>query len=148
MTSQVLMLLMAAAIGAAVAFQALVNTRLQTFTGSTLWAAVISFCVGTVGVFVVAVITRTPLPDVASLARAPWWAWTGGLLGAAYIATVIVLVPRISPVLLFGAVVLGQMTMLIVAEHLALTGIAPKPISAIRLLGLALIVAGTGLCKR
>jgi transporter family-2 protein len=148
MTSPALLILTASVIGAFVAFQALVNTKLQAFTGSILWAAVISFTVGTVSLLVVALLTRVPLPDASALARAPWWAWTGGLLGAAYVATVIVLVPRVSPVLLFGAIVFGQMLMLVAAEHFGLTGIAKHPVSAVRLAGVLLIVLGTVLCKR
>lgn len=147
MTSQVMFVLIAAAIGAAVAFQALVNSRLQSFTGSILWAAVISFTVGTIGLLLLALAARSPLPHADNLARAPWWAWTGGLLGAAYIATVIVLVPRISPVMLFGAIIFGQMLMLVAAEHYAWTDVERHPVSAVRLAGVLLIVVGTALCK-
>jgi len=142
------MLSTAALIGAAVAFQALVNSRLQQFTGSILWAAVISFSVGTVGLLLVASATRAGLPEVASLMRAPWWAWTGGLLGAAYIAVVIVLVPRMSPAWLFGAVIFGQMLLLVTAEHFGWTGIERHAFSPVRLAGILLIVVGAVLCKR
>jgi bacterial/archaeal transporter family-2 protein len=143
-----MLVLISAVIGAMIAYQALVNTRLQTYTGNVLWAAVVSFFVGTVALLALTFITRQPLPSLAQMSAAPWWAWIGGLLGATYVATVIVLVPRMSPALLFGASIAGQMAMLVIAEHFALLGSTRQPINAARVVGVMLIVAGTALCKR
>src|SRR5687767_13682140 len=106
---QTTLVLVSATIGAMIAFQALVNTRLATYTGSILWTAVISFLVGSIGLLAIALVSRSPIPGLEAVSRAPWWAWTGGLLGATYIAAVIILVPRMSPALLFGAAIAGQM---------------------------------------
>ena len=142
------LVLVSAVIGAMIAFQALVNTRLATYTGSIMWTAVISFLVGFVGLTTIALALRSPVPTLDMMAKAPWWAWIGGLLGATYIATVIILVPRMSPALLFGSAIAGQMLMLVIAEHFALAGVTRHSISPARLAGVALIVAGTALCKR
>jgi bacterial/archaeal transporter family-2 protein len=145
---QTTLVLVSAIIGAMIAFQALVNTRLATYTGSILWTAVISFLVGSIGLLALALVSRSPIPGLEAVSRAPWWAWTGGLLGATYIAAVIILVPRMSPALLFGAAIAGQMIMLVVAEHFALAGVTRHALSPVRVLGVALIVLGTALCKR
>jgi transporter family-2 protein len=145
---QITFVIISAVIGAMIAFQALINTRLATYTGSVMWTAVVSFVVGFLGLFVIALALRSPFPGLDAVSKAPWWAWTGGFLGATYIATVIVLVPRMSPTVLFGSAIAGQMLMIVIAEHFALVGAARHPISPARIAGVALIVVGTALCKR
>ena len=145
---QTTLVLVSASIGAMIAFQALVNTRLAIYTGSIIWTAVISFLVGFIGLLAIALASRSPLPALDMVAQAPWWTWIGGLLGATYIAAVIVLVPRMSPALLFGSAIAGQMLMLVIAEHFALAGVTRHPVNLARVAGVALIVLGTALCKR
>jgi bacterial/archaeal transporter family-2 protein len=145
---QTTFVLVSATIGAMIAFQALVNTRLATYTGSIIWTAVVSFLVGFLGLLAIAVAMRSPFPTLNMVSEAPWWAWIGGLLGATYIAAVIVLVPRMSPAVLFGSAIAGQMLMLVIAEHFALAGVTRHPVNVTRIAGVVLIVAGTALCKR
>jgi transporter family-2 protein len=140
--------LASAIIGALIAIQALVNARLATYTSSFMWTAVVSFLVGLVALVALAFGTRAPLPTLAMVSPAPWWAWIGGLFGATYIATLVVLIPRMSPSVLFGAAIAGQMTMLVIAEHFEIAGAARHSMNMTRLIGVALIVAGTALCKR
>ena len=147
MNPQVIMLVLALLIGAGVGLQALVNARLNHYAENFWWAAVISFAVGTAGLLLLTIAQGQPLPARAALAQAPWWAWTGGLLGAAYIATIIVLVPRMSPAMLFGAIIFGQMLALVVAEHFGAMGVTRHPMTIGRAAGVALIVVGAGLCK-
>lgn len=141
------MLILALLVGAGVGLQALINARLNHYAGNFWWAAVISFAVGTAGLLILTVAQRQPLPARAAFVDAPWWAYTGGLLGAFYIATLIVLVPRVSPAALFGAVILGQMVALVVAEHFGAFGAQQQSLSAGRVVGILMIVGGAALCK-
>lgn len=141
-----MLLLLAFLIGAAIALQALINARLQTFTGSATFTALISFLVGTLALVVAVAIQRPPLASVAQLRAIPWWVWTGGLLGATYILIVVQLVPRMSPVLLFAMIILGQMSLLVTSEAVGAFGVKPF-FSWARLAGIALIVGGAALCK-
>jgi transporter family-2 protein len=81
------------------------------------------------------------------LRSGPWWVWTGGLLGASYILIVVQLVPRMSPVLLFALIILGQMTLLVASEAVGLFGVKPY-FSWTRIVGIAMIVGGAALCKK
>jgi transporter family-2 protein len=142
-----ILLLSAFLIGAAIALQALINTRLQTYLGSATHTAIVSFVVGTIGLLVAAIVHRPTLPPLAIVKGAPWWAWTGGLLGATYILIVVQLVPRMSPVLLFALIILGQMSLLVFCEAIGAFGVRPY-FSMARIGGIALIVAGAALCKK
>jgi transporter family-2 protein len=133
-------------IGAAVALQALINARLQTFAGSATFTALISFLVGTIALIVAMGVQRLPVA-AGALRSGPWWVWTGGLLGASYILIVVQLVPRMSPVLLFALIILGQMTLLVASEAVGLFGVKPY-VSWTRIVGIAMIVGGAALCKK
>ena len=147
MNPLLLLLVLAFLIGAGIALQALINTRLQTYLGSATYAAIVSFLVGTLGLLLAALVQRPALPASETVRSAPWWAWIGGLLGATYIVTVVQLVPRISPVLLFAMIILGQMSLLVFCEAVGAFGVKPY-FSVARLGGIALIVAGAALCKK
>lgn len=134
-------------IGAAIALQALINTKLQTYLGSATHTAIVSFVVGTLGLLIAAALQRPPLPASAVVRSAPWWTWIGGLLGASYILIVVQLVPRMSPVLLFAMIILGQMSLLVLCEAIGAFGVKPY-FSLARVGGIALIVAGAALCKK
>jgi len=87
--------LLALASGLTLAFQPAVNARLRSTIGDPFWAATISFLTGTVALIVVALILRAPFPDFSNALRAPWYVWTGGLLGAIYVTSTIVCIPRL-----------------------------------------------------
>lgn len=147
MTSQPFLIFISIAVGAGIAVQALVNARLQNYTHSPTLAALVSFLVGTL-VMLVFVLAQRPALNFAAMAQAPWWAWIGGLFGALYILSFVILIPRMSPVVLFGAGILGQMSMLVLAEHIGMFGITRQPVNAYRIIGVVMIVIGTALCKR
>src|SRR5262245_54498116 len=138
MNSQPVLLVLAIAVGAGIALQALVNARLQTYTQSSLVAALISFVVGTLAISVFVLLQR-PSVRLETLATAPWWAWSGGVFGAIYIFSFVVLIPRMSPVVLFGANILGQMVFLVAAEHFGFLTADKTPLNLSRVLGVALI---------
>lgn len=139
------LLLLAAFGGAAIALQALINARLQQSAGNPVLAATISFAVGLVGLLLVLVPSQATGPQ--TLSQAPWWAWTGGLLGAFYIVMSILLVPRIGAAALISSAVLGQMVFSLVADHYGLLGVQVRSASPSRLLGAALLIAGVFLIR-
>jgi transporter family-2 protein len=93
-------------------------------------------------------LARTPLPSGAALGASSWWHWTGGLLGALYIAAAVVLAPRLGAATLTAAIVAGQMIASIALDHFGLVGYPVHPLSWSRVLGAALIMAGVFLIQR
>ena len=139
---------LAAAAGAALPIQIGINTTLARHGAGAVWAAMVSFGVGTVGLAGVFLFQRVSLPPRAELAAAPWWAWTGGLLGAFYVASSIWAAPRLGAALLFALVVGGQMVMSAGLDHTAALGLPHEPFTLLKGAGIALIIAGVVLVQR
>ena len=89
------LLLLAALAGALLPVQAGVNAQLRTTLGDPLAATLTSFLIGSLALGLVTLGARIPLHLGQTLGRTPWWHWTGGLLGAVYVALIIVLAPRL-----------------------------------------------------
>jgi len=60
--------------GAAVPFQAGSNATLGRLLGHPLWASLVSLGVSILMVIPALLVLRAPLPQLAALAQAPWWA--------------------------------------------------------------------------
>lgn len=129
-------------VGALLALQAGVNTQLRSGLGDAGLAAFVSFVVGTLALGLFVLVQRPALPDVATLARLPWWYWAGGALGALYVAVVTVVAPRLGATTLTMLVVAGQLAMSLALDHFGLVGFARKPIDLTRTLGVLLVLAG------
>jgi transporter family-2 protein len=124
------------------------NSTLRDAVGSPAMAALSSFVVGLVGLLAFLVVTRTSLPSRADLAAAPAWAWTGGLLGAYYVATSVIVGPRLGAAALLALSVLGQLLASLVVDHYGWIGFAQHPISVTRLIGAVLLFSGVVLIVR
>lgn len=140
--------LVAIVLGMLISTQAAVNAQLRLAVGHPIIAAAISFVVGSLALLVVGAVMRVPLPSSAELSRAPWWSWTGGLLGAVYIAAVIVLAPRLGAAVLIASVVAGQLAAALVLDHYGLLGFAQKSVTLARATETLLLFAGVYLIQR
>lgn len=127
-------------LGILLTVQVATNRRLGSALHSPLSSAAVSFILGLVGLLVVLAATRQWPRAPAS--ATPWWAWTGGLMGAAYVAGTIVLLPRLGALALMGLVIGGQIAAALLIDHFAWLGVAPHPLSAARLVGAALLLIG------
>ena len=143
-----ILLLIAAAAGGLLAVQVAANSKLGLFLGQPVGATLVSFVVGTAGLILYMLCFRTPWPGVRTLSHAPWWALGGGLLGAGYVLATIIVTPRLGPGLTLGAIVAGQMIIALVLEQAGALEVVRHPITPVRVLGVALIVAGVVLLRK
>jgi len=72
----------------------------------------------------------------------PWWALTGGLLGAVWVLAAIWSVPRLGVVTMFSAMVLGQMIAALLIDAGGIMGLAAREISASRMASVTLVGLG------
>lgn len=135
-------------VGVGLVVQVGMNSTLRTLLGSPIVAAFISFVVGSLALAVFAVVTRAPLPARAQLAAVPAWAWLGGVLGAFYVASSVIVGPRLGAATLLALVVLGQLGSSLVVDHFGWLGFAQHPLTLVRLAGAALLFAGVLLVVR
>jgi transporter family-2 protein len=145
--SQALACFLAALGGVALSVQIALNVHLRQGLGHALLAGCVSFIVGALTLGVAAGVLRVPLPAPAAVAQIPWWAWLGGILGAYYVSTTIVLGPRLGAGLFVVLVVAGQLVSALVIDQLGLLGPAVPPAPG-RLAGAALALAGVWLMQR
>lgn len=140
-------LLLAILTGAILPVQAGVNSQLRGVFGHPVLAATISFFVGTVALAAYTALARIPVP-ASAIGRTQWWHWSGGLIGAFYVACAIVLVPRLGAATLVAAVVAGQMVASLLLDHFGLVGYPKHSMDLWRVAGAVLVMAGVYLIQR
>lgn len=145
---QYLGMALAALVGAGLVVQVGLNGALRQHLGHATWATIGNFAVGTLALAVLALATRAPVPTATQAGSAPWWAWCGGLLGAAYVASVTVLGPRLGAATLTAVVVAAQMIAALVIDQYGLVGFAQHAVTPWRMAGAALIIVGVVLVTR
>jgi bacterial/archaeal transporter family-2 protein len=133
--------------GGLVALQAPINSMLGRAVG-TWQAAFFSFAVGTVALALIATLAKGGLGQVAEARHLTWYYLTGGLLGAAYITSVLVTVRSLGAGGVVAATIAGQLAISVVVDHFGWLGVAKQPIDAARIIGIALLAAGTYLVVR
>ena len=131
--------------GVGVALQPPTNAALAKVSGSVWLAALISFAVGTAGLFVVWLVDRTPLTATRG---APWWAWLGGFYGAAFVAALAFATPRLGLAVTLTAAVASQLVTAMLIDRFGLLGLPQQPITPARLIGVALVILGVVVVRR
>ena len=147
MSPTTLFILMALVAGLSVPTQAGINAQLGLWTRSPVLASTISFAVGTLTLIIYSLVTRIPLPNPAAIGAHPWWIWTGGTLGAFFVTTTIVLVPKLGATTMVALILAGQMVASLLLDHFGLLGYPLHPISLGRIAGVLLLCAGVWLIR-
>ena len=135
-----------AAVGGLIAAQPAVNAGLGKETGN-LAAALVSFAIGTI-VLAVIVALAGQAGSLSGALDVPWYYLTGGILGAAYVFTALVTVGSIGAGGVAAATITGQLTASIVLDRLGVLGLEETPVTLERMVGVALLLAGTYLIVR
>lgn len=138
---------MAGAAGVSFVIQQAANADLRASIGSASWAGFVSYLGGTICMLMLALATRTALPTTGMMAQSNWWAWSGGLFGAIYIAISIILLPRLGAATFVALLITGQMLSSVIFDHYGLLGLAHHPANPTRLLGAGLLIAGAVLIR-
>jgi transporter family-2 protein len=134
--------------GTAVSMQFGVNSQLRTVAGGPVAASAISFIVGTVALVALTFVLNGGLPSFGDVSGAPWWIWTGGLLGAFYVFASVILTPRLGAATTVAMILTGQVLASIVIDHFGLFRVSAQEATPLRLLGALLIVAGVFFVQR
>ena len=141
-------LLLALIAGTMMPTQAAINNKLAAAVDSPILAAFVSFFVGTIGLLFYLLISGVPISNLASAKNAPAIAWIGGLLGAFFVTSTVVLVPRLGVAMTFSLIIAGQMIVTLIIDHFGLLGVPVKEINFERVAGVLLITAGVVLIRK
>jgi transporter family-2 protein len=144
----VLFLIFAFLAGLALPIQFSINAQLRTVVGSPLVAATISlFIVGAITLFTVSLF-KAGFSLNKGIASAPWWVWTGGVLGAFYVLATIILIPRIGAGTTVALVLAGQIVASVLIDHFGLINVPIHLLSMPRILGAILVIIGVVLIQK
>ena len=133
--------------GTLVALQAPTNAMLSRAVGSPVNAATISFAVGFLAL-IIAALALGVRPSGAEVRGLPWYAWTGGLYGAVFVAIAAFAAPRIGVTQFLMIAIAGQLAMALLLDRFGAFGLPRIEISPLRILGLVLVLAGAALVRR
>jgi transporter family-2 protein len=140
-----LLLLFTVVAGSFLPMQAGVNARLARYVGGPVRASMVSFGVGALALFLVVLLFYRSESQHAG--DAPWWAWVGGLLGAFYVTSTVVVPVRIGAAAFFGILVAAQLVTSVILDRLGAIGFPKHDLSPGRLIGVAMLVAGAVLVR-
>lgn len=133
--------------GAVLPVQGAVNAKLRADLDAPVTVAMISFVVATITIAIVLVVMlalgRTPPPQFKPLAKMPWWGWLGGLCAATYVTATFLLIPEIGAATTVTLTVTGQQLFSAVIDNYGLFRMPQRALTARRVGGLALLVAGS-----
>lgn len=141
-------ILLAITVGMAGTAQAAINNKLNDYLLNAVVVALVSFIVGGVALFAYVLISGGQLSAIWTSKNVPWYAWTGGVLGAYFVACTVLLIPRLGVALTFSLIVAGQMVLTLIIDHYALFGVPQRPATLARIGGVACIVLGVVLIRR
>jgi len=139
--------LLTAFTGGLVALQAPINSTLGKTIGT--WQTVaLSFAIGAVAMAALASLTQGGLGQIAHVRDVSVLYLTGGLLGAAYVSSVLVTVRYLGLGGVTVATISAQLAVGVTVDHFGLLGVDRQPITVARIAGVVLLAAGTYLVVR
>jgi transporter family-2 protein len=127
--------------GGLLAVQAGANAQLSKATGSPFAATTIQVVIAGTLLLIVAVGTGTALA-FGSLPGVPWWHATGGIATAIYVASTILLFPRLGAVATVGLFIAGQMLASLALDTFGVLGVPRQPPQAAAIFGTLSVFVG------
>jgi len=134
--------LWAFAAGAMIPLMAILNAGLARAAGGPIAATVLMLSAGLLGLLLLTILTATHMPAVPTLLRIAPFQYAGGLIVVFYILSITFIAPRlgVGNAILFA--VTAQLFTSALIDHFALAGAALRPVTAMRLVGLVVVIAG------
>jgi transporter family-2 protein len=146
--SKELAVLVTVAAGGAVAAQAPANNVLSKHVGS-FGAASVNFVAGTIIVLVITFAFAGGFNGDEGSESPAWYYWViGGVGGLIIVVTTLITVRELGAGGITAAVIAGQLSLSVVLDRLAVLGLDERAITWEKLLGIALLAAGTLLVVR
>ena len=84
---------------------------------------------------------------MAQIRALPWWVVIGGMVGVVFVVGGVMVAPVLGVALFFVCVVAGQLLGSTLADQFGAFGMQVKPVNMMKLLGLALVIAGAALVE-
>ena len=147
MDAKALAVLATAFAGGLIALQAPINSMLGKSVGS-LAAASVSFGIGLVALVAITVLFAGGFGELGEARGLSWYYLTGGILGAVYVTCALIAVRTLGAGGVTAATIAGQLTMSVIIDRSGLLGLEQRDLDLGRVVGIALLAAGTYLVVR
>jgi transporter family-2 protein len=141
------LLIVAVAVGAAVPMQSAINAQMAQVQGHPLYGALANTLTASAVLASLVIALRLPPPDLRGAAAGPWWLWTGGVIGAAFVFGALFVAPRIGAAAFAAATIFGSAVAALAIDHFGWFGFAERALSPVRLAGAACLLAGVALLQ-
>lgn len=141
-----LAVILTAVVGGLIALQPAVNSGLGRETGS-LPAALVSFGVGTIALLLIVTLSGQLSGVKGVTAVAPVYL-IGGLLGAIYVTNALIAVREVGAGGIAALTIAGQLSCSVLLDRAGVLGLEEQPITAEKVAGIFLLIAGTILVVR
>ena len=137
-----LLIAVAVAVGAAVPIQTAINARTGAVLGHPLYGALANTLIGSAVLLTLVLAFRLAPPRIGHAVAGPWWLWSGGFIGAAFVFGALYVAPRIGAAAFGAATVLGTVVASLAIDHYGLWEFPLRPLSVTRVLGAAMVLGG------
>lgn len=145
--SNLIYIIAAFLIGAAISFQPPINATMARGLGSPLLAASISIFISLIFVIILWLSLGKGTGDISQIRILPWWVIIGGIVGVLFVAGSIVVAPVLGVALFFVCVVAGQLFGSILLDQFGVFGLAVRPLNMMKVVGVGLVLAGAFLVQ-
>lgn len=142
-----LAILGAGSAGSFLAIGSVANVQLKQTLRSPIAAAAINFLVGFSILTLLLGLGLFKFPDWERFAYVPWWAFSGGLLGAMFVSLSTLTVPKLGLTTTTLTVVCSQMVMSLVIDQLGWFGVPPHALNASRVFAIGLLIVAIALTQ-
>jgi transporter family-2 protein len=133
--------------GGLIAMQAPINSKLGSSVGN-LPAASISFAIGLVALVAITLLATGGFGEIGEARHLSWYYLSGGVLGAVYVTTALIAVRTLGAGGVTAATIAGQLSLSLLLDRMGVLGLEGRGLTPGRLLGVALLAAGTFLVVR
>ena len=141
-------MLAAVAVGAMITSQPPLNAIIARHVDSALAATSISILVAFLCSLLLLLVAGFGRVAPATIAAVPWWAYLGGVAGAIFVGSGVIIAPMTGALVFFVCIVAGQLIGSTIADHFGAFGLTVREVSGSRILGISLVLAGAVLVSR
>ena len=130
--------------GGANPVQSAAHGQLNKQLGQPVWAGVAVYAIGFVGMLIVQDFVREHV-TLVQVGHVSSWAWTGGLVSIASTLAALILVQKLGSGIFTSVSVTASLVVSLLLDQFGWMGLKQHPVSAGRLIGMALLVGGVWL---
>lgn len=133
--------------GLLIPLQAGLNAQLGHAVKDPAYGAMLSFVVGLIGIFLYCLIARVDFAQLKGGFQIPWYYWSGGLMGAFFVVTLIVAPPKLGMALTLGVTIAAQLVLGLLVDHYGWFGVPKDTISWPKIGGVLMVIGGLFLLR-